>query len=163
MDFSILKERRKALNLQQKQIADYVGVSPATVSRWENGDISSIKDQYLIKLSTILKISPNLVIGWDDPRIENDNETWESMYSVDDITDICLTSVSIGELRILSKDYGEWSADDKRLFKNMIKRFVIISKHPLDYQRRVYPAYLYQYSEETSDSGESSASAFMRR
>lgn len=32
-----LKRRREALGLEQKQLAEYWGVTPATISNWESG------------------------------------------------------------------------------------------------------------------------------
>ena len=34
-----IKQRRVKLGLTQKEVADYVGVSEATLSRWESGEI----------------------------------------------------------------------------------------------------------------------------
>lgn len=69
MDANILlKSRRKQLNLTQKEIAVFVGVSEATVSRWESGDIENMGRDKIAKLSEILKLSPGQIAGYkEDP------------------------------------------------------------------------------------------------
>lgn len=68
----ILKSKRKELNLSQREVADYVGVSEATVSRWESGDIANMGRDKIALLSKILKISPSVIAGYADI---NDFET----------------------------------------------------------------------------------------
>lgn len=62
----ILKSKRKELNLSQKEVADYVGVSEATVSRWESGNIANMGRDKIALLSKILKISPSVIAGYAD-------------------------------------------------------------------------------------------------
>lgn len=62
----ILKSKRKGLNLSQKEVADYVGVSEATVSRWESGNIANMGRDKIALLSEILKISPSVIAGYAD-------------------------------------------------------------------------------------------------
>lgn len=62
----IIKNRRNELALTMKQVADSVGVSEGTVSRWESGDISNMKRDKIYKLSKVLQISPLVILGWDE-------------------------------------------------------------------------------------------------
>jgi repressor LexA len=62
----IIKNRRNELDLTMKQVADSVGVSEGTVSRWESGDISNMKRDKIYKLSKVLQISPLVILGWDE-------------------------------------------------------------------------------------------------
>lgn len=62
----IIKNRRNELELTMKQVADSVGVSEGTVSRWESGDISNMKRDKIYKLSKVLQISPLVILGWDE-------------------------------------------------------------------------------------------------
>ena len=61
----LLRARRIELNLTMKQVADAVGVSEATVSRWESGEISDMRRSKIVSLSKILNISPLDIIGWE--------------------------------------------------------------------------------------------------
>lgn len=64
----LLKNKRKALNLTMKQVAEYVGVSEATVSRWESGNIANMGRDKIALLSQILKISPGAIAGYDNSK-----------------------------------------------------------------------------------------------
>ncbi len=61
----LLKSKRKELNLTMKQVADFVGVSEATVSRWESGNIANMGRDKIALLSQILKITPGAIAGYD--------------------------------------------------------------------------------------------------
>lgn len=56
----ILKGRREELNLSQKEVAKFVGVSEATVSRWETNSIKAIGSTRISKLLQILQLSPSV-------------------------------------------------------------------------------------------------------
>lgn len=58
-----LSSRRVELSLTQKQVADYVGVTEATVSRWESGKIDNMRRDKIAKLANILRVSPLLIMG----------------------------------------------------------------------------------------------------
>lgn len=45
-----IKERRTKLNLTQAELAEVVGLSTRTIRRYELGNISKIKEQYILKL-----------------------------------------------------------------------------------------------------------------
>ena len=66
----LLKNRRKELNLTMKQVADFVGVSEATVSRWESGNIANMGRDKIALLSQILKITPLVIAGYDSYQRE---------------------------------------------------------------------------------------------
>lgn len=56
---NIIKQRREELGLSQEYIAKAVGVSKATVSRWESGEIENLRRNRIYNLSKVLQISPN--------------------------------------------------------------------------------------------------------
>lgn len=62
----LIKTRRIQKNLTMKELADKVGVSEATISRWESGEISNMKHKGIIALSNALDIEPNIIMGWED-------------------------------------------------------------------------------------------------
>lgn len=63
---SVLKQRRKELGLTLLQIADAVGVTEATVQRWESGNIKSVRHEKIAKLAEILNVSPAALMGWEE-------------------------------------------------------------------------------------------------
>ena len=67
MEFrAILRTRRKDLGLTLDEVGRAVGVSGATVSRWENGDIENIRRDKIAKLSKVLEVTPAYLMGWPE-------------------------------------------------------------------------------------------------
>jgi repressor LexA len=59
----ILKQRRNQLGLTLAQVAAHVGVSEATVSRWESGNIENMRRSRLAGLTEILQLDPSILTG----------------------------------------------------------------------------------------------------
>ena len=59
---NLLKKRRLQLNLTLKDVAKAVGVSEATVSRWETGCIANMKTDKIYALSKILELPPDALL-----------------------------------------------------------------------------------------------------
>ena len=62
----VIKKKRKELGLTLLEIAKYVGVSEATVQRWESGNIKNVRFEKIALLCEILHASPAEIMGWDD-------------------------------------------------------------------------------------------------
>ena len=60
---SFIKQRRKELGITLEDIGRYVGVSKATVQRWETGSISNMRRDRIKKLSEILQVSPDMLLA----------------------------------------------------------------------------------------------------
>ena len=58
-----INEQRKKLNLTLKDVADYVGVSEATVSRWGSRNIANMRRDRISALAEILKVSTIDIMG----------------------------------------------------------------------------------------------------
>ena len=66
---TIIKNHRIEAGLTMKELADLVGVSEATVSRWESGNIATMKHSQIANLCKALHISPALIVpGIDYPN-----------------------------------------------------------------------------------------------
>ena len=65
-----IKQRRRNLGLTLEKVADYVGVSKATVSRWESGEIENMRRDRISKLAEILKVRPNFIMGINEEESE---------------------------------------------------------------------------------------------
>lgn len=61
-----LKELRKKSKTTQKQIANLLGVSEMTISRWENETELSIKHEYINKLSDYFNVNADYLLGYAD-------------------------------------------------------------------------------------------------
>lgn len=69
-----IKARRKELNLTADQVADALGVSRATIYRYESAEIKKLPTEVLEPLSKILRCSPAYIMGWiANPLPESDH------------------------------------------------------------------------------------------
>lgn len=66
----ILRNRRLELGLTMKQVADSVGVSEGTISKWESGNISSMRLDKAFAISKVLSLDPRLLMGQDEDELE---------------------------------------------------------------------------------------------
>lgn len=72
-----LADRRKELGITQKEVADYVGVSEATVSRWESGAIANMRRDRINLYAKILCTRPSFIMTG-----EQGSESEERVYSL---------------------------------------------------------------------------------
>lgn len=54
-----LKQRRKELGLTMSEVAEAVGVSEATISRYESGNIMHMREHRIAKYAEVLKVPTN--------------------------------------------------------------------------------------------------------
>ncbi|NMM62353.1 helix-turn-helix transcriptional regulator [Clostridium sp. P21] len=69
-----IKNRREELGFTLQEVGDYLGVSKATVQRYESGEIKNLKLESIEKLATILKVSPSYLMGWEESVKEQSNQ-----------------------------------------------------------------------------------------
>ena len=63
-----MKNRRKELGLPADAVAAALGVSVATVYRYENGEIEKVPGSVLEPLAKVLNTTPAYLMGWDEPE-----------------------------------------------------------------------------------------------
>lgn len=69
---SLIRNKRKEKGLTLQALADQLGVSKATISKYERGYITNLKRDKLLKLSDILGLSPLAILNNSD--YENNNQ-----------------------------------------------------------------------------------------
>ena len=69
------REKRLELGMTMKEVADKVGVSEATISRWESGEIENMRRGAISSLAKALHISPNEIMGWESPSASDELPT----------------------------------------------------------------------------------------
>ena len=62
-----IKNRRKELGLSADNVADALGISRATIYRYESADIEKLPTTIIEPLSKILRCSPAYLMGWSEP------------------------------------------------------------------------------------------------
>ena len=61
-----MKARRKELGLSAETVAEKLDIAPATVYRYEKGDIDKIPGDILQPLASILHTTPAYLMGWEE-------------------------------------------------------------------------------------------------
>ena len=67
-----IKHRRKELGYSAEQLAEMVGVSPATIYRYEKNEIANIGTDKLQPIADALSTTPGRLMGWHD----DDDDLW---------------------------------------------------------------------------------------
>ncbi len=91
-----LKNLRHNKNLTQEKLADFLGVSFQTVSKWERGD--NYPDITMLpEIASFFKVSVDDLLGVN--RAENEKEIEEKLKEYDNLTDSKLMQEIINELK----------------------------------------------------------------
>lgn len=95
---TLLRERRKSLNLTMKDVAEAVGVNEGTVSRWECGKIENMRREKIYSLSKILHLPIDSILGVESyEKIESAKSILlqeEIIKKIKDLTDDQLEDVN---------------------------------------------------------------------
>lgn len=60
----IIKQKREEKEMTMKQLAEKIGVSEGTISRWESGNIANMRRDKIYTLSKTLDIPLHVIMGW---------------------------------------------------------------------------------------------------
>ena len=116
----ILKNRRLELGLTMKQIADAVGVSEGTVSRWESGKIADMRRDKIVAYAKALKLSPSIIMGWDEPV--KDESTGKRYYFDDTTAAKAQELFENSDMRILFDAAQGSTPEDLQMAADLLKR-----------------------------------------
>lgn len=130
-----LKSARERAGLSQGQLAEILGTSINTISRWENGQFSP-DDETKLKLAQILNTSASFLLGETNnmnPLEENDldsklgdcaKENPETIVSrFADVTDLSMWDIHNAATEILKKDDPKGYEEE---FKNISDNFISV-------------------------------------
>ena len=67
----LIKETRNDKHLTQEDLAKKIGINASTLSRWETGDIKNMRRKHIAKLSEVLNIPIETLMGWDSYSLKN--------------------------------------------------------------------------------------------
>ena len=105
-----IKEARLALGYSAEQVAAFLQVSPATVYRYENGDISKLPSKFIKPLADYLCVTPEYLMGWTDEK----PDSAEYQPKNDDV-------------RLLVRGFNQFTPDEIDQAKAMMK--IMFAKH----------------------------------
>jgi len=66
----LIRQRRTEIGKTLEQIGIEMGVSKATVQRWESGEIKDIRRSKMVALAKSLETTPAYLMGWDSEKSE---------------------------------------------------------------------------------------------
>lgn len=118
----ILKNRRIELHLTMKEVADKVGVSEGTISRWESGDIENMRRDKIMALAKALQISPAVIMEWEDPTTVPTDGQSESYYVDAETRRLAQELHDDPELSVMLDAYRNLSPRDAKLVMDMVRR-----------------------------------------
>ena len=64
-----IKEACLRLGYSAEQVAEFLHASPATIYRYENGDISKLPSKFIKPLAEFLCVSPGWLMGWSEENV----------------------------------------------------------------------------------------------
>lgn len=79
-----IKKLRKDKGLTQQQLGELLGVQKSAIAKYENGRIPNLKKETISKLAEIFNVSPNYLLGIDEPILPQINHLNIPLYS-----DVC--------------------------------------------------------------------------
>ena len=101
----LIKTRRIQRGLTMKELADIVGVSEATISRYESGDIANMRRKNIITLSKALDIPPSRFICTDKELQELEHLSIENVFDVKKKRLPMLGNIACGEPTYAEEDW----------------------------------------------------------
>lgn len=117
----MLHQRRLEKGLTLDDVARMVGVSAATISRWESGDIANMKRDKIVNLANALGISPAAIMGWDDNNDKKDGIK-QSYYLDPEVAELADFMHKNPEYRVLFDAARNVKKEDILFVKEMIDR-----------------------------------------
>lgn len=100
-------EARKNAGLTMEELGKLVGVSRATIKRYETGEIANIPDEKIEKIAKATKVSEAFLMGWD--TLKKENAAFHARILKD------------AELQGFIKDFLTLDKTDQELINNMIQ------------------------------------------
>lgn len=80
-----MKQRRKEIGFSAEKVAERLGVSPATIYRYEKGDIEKVPADSLAEIAKILQTTPAYLMGWEErPGPSQPDEETQKKHLPDD-------------------------------------------------------------------------------
>lgn len=92
-----LARRRKELGLTQKEVADAVGVSEATVSRWESGEIANMRRDRIASLAKVLRSSAGFIMTGEKDE-DSVPSSWRATFTLICVGDSMAPRILDGDL-----------------------------------------------------------------
>lgn len=110
----VIRNRRIELGLTMKEVSEMVGVSEATISRWESGDIANMRRNKISALANALQMPPAVIMGWEEPPTH---------YVNPDTAKVAQEIFDNPDMRILFDAARDSKPEDIRRAADILQRF----------------------------------------
>ena len=101
----VIRMRRKELKMTLKEVANAVGVSEATVSRWESGDIKNMRRDKIAALARALDVPPAVLMDWEqfDEELAERKKLTKELVDLANVAELENVRIAIDLLKRLEK------------------------------------------------------------
>ena len=101
----VIRMRRKELKMTLKEVANTVGVSEATVSRWESGDIKNMRRDKIAALARVLDVPPAVLMDWEqfDEELAERKKLTKELIDLANVAELENIRIAIDLLKRLEK------------------------------------------------------------
>ena len=146
-----MKDRRKAIGISAERLAEMLGVSPATIYRYENGDIEKVPGDRLRPIADALQTTPAYLMGWDD----NANTLPSNIFPLPETRKIPLVgAIACGEPILAEENIEDYIS----IPKDLAGDFALTCKGDSMINARIFDGdIIYIRQQETVDNGEIAA------
>lgn len=107
-----INELRIKKNLTIEKLAELVGVSKATISKWENGYVNNMRQDKVAKLADIFGVSPTYILGYEFPE--------ETYYANDETAQLAQWLYEHEEMRLLFDAAKDVNPDDLKAVHTLL-------------------------------------------
>lgn len=117
-----ISERRKALNLSEKQLAEKAGIQTSSITHFERGR-SNPSAKALIKLSKALDCSVDFILFGPETQAQKAKTETNSIRNLKEIVNLLqesISSISEEDSQLLEL-FSQLPADEKLYWTNMIQ------------------------------------------
>lgn len=98
-----IKSRRLEIGINAEELAERVGKHPATIYRYENGEIEGLPANLLQSLADVLKTTPEYLMGWPEGQSHGKKEASHHMNELK-----IFNSPEFGDVRAVEIDGEPW-------------------------------------------------------
>lgn len=121
----IIRNRRIEKGLSMKELAERLGVSEGTISRWESGKIEDMRRSRIKALSEVLGIPLYVLMEWDEPsrksEITDSQPDIVGWYQDPETAEIAQEIFQNPELRTLFDTAKDASPEDLATIRAMLE------------------------------------------
>lgn len=157
-----LADRRIELGLTQKEVAEAVGVTEATVSRWESGTIANMRRDKINLLAKALHATPSFIMTGEGDPIKPPQTRQKGKRDISDFVNDMIEEYKsdrayndaihfekIGTEKTIEKLYAYFNFDVLQFDEDADEGMVTIARHGLEKGFRV-PEYKMEDQEDMS-------------